>query len=67
MAHFAKLDSNNKVIVVHAVHNNELLVDEVENEQKGIDFLNNLLRQMITGNKLPTILITEYTVRTKRL
>ena len=41
MAHFAKLDENNIVIAVNVVHNNELLVDGVENEQKGIDFLNN--------------------------
>ena len=42
MAHFAKLGLGNKVLNVHVVHNNELLVDGVENEQKGIDFLNNL-------------------------
>ena len=41
MAHFAKLNQNNIVTTVHVVHNNELLVDGVENEQKGIDFLNN--------------------------
>jgi len=40
MAHFAKLDENNIVTTVNVVHNNELLVDGVENEQKGIDFLN---------------------------
>ena len=42
MAHFAKLDQDNIVVAVHSVHNNELLVDGAENEQKGIDFLNNL-------------------------
>ena len=42
MAHFAKLNQNNIVITVNVVHNNELLVDGVENEQKGVDFLNNL-------------------------
>jgi len=42
MAHFAKLNQENIVIAVHVVHNNELLVDGVEGEQKGIDFLNNL-------------------------
>ena len=42
MAHFAKLGLGNKVLAVHAVHNNELLVDGAENEQKGIDFLNNI-------------------------
>jgi hypothetical protein len=38
MAHFAELDNNNNVINVIVVHNNELLIDGVENEQKGIDF-----------------------------
>ena len=42
MAHFAKLDENNIVTAVNVVHSNELLVDGVENEQKGIDFLNTL-------------------------
>ena len=41
MAHFAKLDEQNNVLEVNCVHNNELLVDGVENEQKGIDFLVN--------------------------
>jgi len=44
MATFAKLDSNNKVIQVVSLHNNELMIDGVENEQKGIDFLNNLFK-----------------------
>lgn len=40
MAYFAKLDENNKVIEVHAVHNNELLDENgVEQEYKGIEFL----------------------------
>jgi hypothetical protein len=41
MAHFAKLDNNNVVLEVHAVHNNELLQDGVESEAKGIAFLIN--------------------------
>ena len=41
MAHFAKLGLGNKVLAVQVVHNNDLLVDGVENEQAGIDFLNN--------------------------
>ena len=44
MATFAKLDLDNKVIQVVSLHNNELMVDGVENEQKGIDFLNNLFK-----------------------
>jgi hypothetical protein len=44
MAHFAKLGKENKVIKRITVHNNELLVDGVENEQKGIDFINNLFK-----------------------
>jgi hypothetical protein len=39
MAHFAKLDDNNVVLEVHCVHNNELLVDGIESEVKGIEFL----------------------------
>ena len=42
MAHFAELDSNKKVLRVIVVHNNELLVNGVENEQKGIDFCKSL-------------------------
>ena len=44
MASFAKIDSNNIIIKVLSVHDNELMVDGVENEQKGIDFLNNLFK-----------------------
>ena len=39
MAHFAKLDQNNTVLEVHCLDNNELLVDGVESEAKGIAFL----------------------------
>lgn len=40
MAHFAKLDENNKVIEVHALNNAELIDENgQESEQKGIDFL----------------------------
>ena len=42
MAHFARIVIN-KVVNVIVVHNNELLVDGVENEQKGRDFCHNLL------------------------
>lgn len=38
MAHFVELDENNIVINGIVVHNNELLIDGIENEQKGIDF-----------------------------
>lgn len=44
MAHFAKLDENNIVISVIAVHNDELLDENgVESEAKGIEFCQNLL------------------------
>lgn len=43
MAHFAELDENNKVLQVLVVSNNITTVDGVENEQLGIDFLNDLL------------------------
>jgi hypothetical protein len=39
MAHFAKLDENNVVLEVHCINNNELLVDGVEMEAKGVAFL----------------------------
>lgn len=40
MAHFAKLDSNNVVLEVHVIHNNELLdKDGKESEAMGIAFL----------------------------
>jgi hypothetical protein len=43
MAHFAQLDENNVVMQVIVVHNNELLVDGVEQEAKGVSFCQNLL------------------------
>jgi hypothetical protein len=42
MAHFAELDENNIVKQVIVVHNNELLVDGVESENKGIAFCQSL-------------------------
>ena len=42
MAHFAELDENNEVIWVTVVSNNELLVDGIESEAKGIEFLQHL-------------------------
>ena len=42
MAHFAKLNDSNVVESVIAVHNNELLVDGVESEEKGLAFVYNL-------------------------
>lgn len=41
MAHFAQIE-NGTVINVIVVHNNELLVDGVEVEQKGIEFCQSL-------------------------
>ena len=43
MAHFAKLDKNNIVEQVIVVANEELLLGEVENEDKGIAFCKFLL------------------------
>ena len=43
MAHFAEIDSDNKVIQVIVVHNNELLDNGEESEIKGIDFCESLL------------------------
>lgn len=42
MAHFARLDENNVVIGVVVVSNEDCMVDGVELEQKGIEFLQNL-------------------------
>ena len=43
MAHFAQLDENNTVTQVIVVANEELLLDGVENETKGILFCKSLL------------------------
>lgn len=42
MAHFAEINKDNIVTQVIVVHNNELLVDGVETESKGVDFLASL-------------------------
>lgn len=42
MGHFAELDDQNKVKQVIVVSNEELLIDGVESEQKGIDFCQSL-------------------------
>jgi len=45
MAHFAQLDENNKVVQVIVVSNDDIMVDGVESEQKGIEFCKTLLGQ----------------------
>lgn len=45
MATFAKLNSENIVIKVESVHNNELLDNGVESEEKGIQFLRTLYNE----------------------
>jgi hypothetical protein len=42
MAHFAKLDEDNRVLAVHVVNNDVITVDGAESEQAGIDFLTSL-------------------------
>ena len=42
MAHFAKLDETNIVKQIIVVHNNELLVNNVELEAKGVEFCQSL-------------------------
>lgn len=42
MAHFAEIGSDNIVKRVVVIHNNELLVDGVEQEAKGIEFCESL-------------------------
>jgi len=55
MAHFAELDKNNNVIAIHIVANDELIVDGVEVEQKGIDFLKDFFK-----NQNATFIQTSY-------
>lgn len=42
MAHFAELDETNTVLRVLVVHNDITYLNDVEYEQRGIDFLNDL-------------------------
>jgi hypothetical protein len=42
MAHFAKLDEDNRVLAVHVVNNDVITIDGAESEQAGIDFLTSL-------------------------
>jgi len=42
MAHFAELNNVNVVLRVLVVHNNELMVDGVESEDRGVKFLQSL-------------------------
>ena len=42
MGHFAKLDTDNKVIGVHVLNNEVFTIDGQESEQAGIDFLTQL-------------------------
>ena len=42
MAHFAELDETNTVLRVVVVHNDVITIDGVEDEQRGIDFLDGL-------------------------
>lgn len=51
MAHFAKLGVGNIVESVVVVHNDELLVDGVEQEHKGVEFLNNLFNERSVWKK----------------
>ena len=44
MASFAKLNLMNEVVEVISVHNNELLNNGIESEEKGIEFLIKLLK-----------------------
>ena len=43
MANFAQLDENNNVINVIVVSNDDMMVDGVENEEKGIAFCQSLI------------------------
>jgi hypothetical protein len=43
MAHFAELDKDKKVIRVVVINNNDITIDGVESEAKGIEFCKSLL------------------------
>lgn len=43
MAHFAELDETSTVLRVLVVHNDVTTIDGVEDEQRGIDFLNGII------------------------
>jgi len=42
MAHFAKLDSENKVLEILVVNNDVILINGIESEEIGIQFLQDL-------------------------
>jgi hypothetical protein len=42
MATFAKLDENNKVLSVHMVNDEDIIINGVESEEKGIEFLTSI-------------------------
>ena len=52
MAHFAILVIDNIVEEVTRVHNDELLVDGVEQESKGIEFLDRMCNNRPFVNKI---------------
>jgi hypothetical protein len=52
MAHFAKLNSENEVEQVISVHNNELLENSIESEEKGIQFCKSLFGQDTVWKKV---------------
>ena len=52
MAHFARLGIDNIVEEVTRVHNDELLVDGVEQESKGIEFLDRICNNLPFVNKI---------------
>ncbi len=43
MAHYAELDETNTVLRILVVHNDVTTIDGVEDEQRGIDFLNGIV------------------------
>jgi len=52
MAHFAEIDGTNTVLRVVVVHNDVTTIDDVEVEQRGIDFLDGILP--VTGQWVQT-------------
>lgn len=42
MAHFAELNENNEVVRVLVVNNSDIMIDGIESEQKGVEFLSEI-------------------------
>jgi hypothetical protein len=62
MGTFVKLDNENFVIQGVSVVNEVFIINGIEDEQVGVDFLNNCIKQMMFGNKRLTIQMVAYII-----